>query len=42
MSGTDEPVSLRSMIEVVEKQRNPGQRQKLFLGGFMVPLRHGD
>ena len=26
MSETDEPVSLRSMIEVVEKQRNPGQR----------------
>jgi len=23
MSDTDEPVSLRSMIEVVEKQRNP-------------------
>ena len=28
MSETDEPVSLRSMIEVVEKQRNPGQRLK--------------
>ena len=26
MSETDEPVSLRSMIEDVEKQRNPGQR----------------
>ena len=26
MSDTDEPVLLRSMIEVVEKQRNPGQR----------------
>ena len=41
MSDTDEPVSLRSMIEVVEKQRNPGQRLNnlIFLRRF---LRHGD
>ena len=31
MSDTDEPVSLRSMIDVVEKQRNPGQRLKFSL-----------